>query len=211
MNYYSYELSRLGFEEIDPMDFYRTIFPEGELAEHIERSEKDKYETGKYSAIAVCVTDKKKSDGHYKVERYTITDEFDNLDKILYSDDFCFMSPISYAGKSRMSKNARFMYALCVEVDNLVVKKKRCFKPKEEKYNIKYNKEQGIYEEYEYVGLKHLMSMFDDKVPRPTYIVSSGTGIHLYYVFKEAIPMFPNIVKEIEKYKRELTRRLWKN
>ena len=43
------------------------------------------------------------------------------------------------------------------------------------------------------------MSMFDDKVPRPTYIVSSGTGIHLYYVFKEAIPMFPNIVKEIDK------------
>ena len=209
MNYYSYELLRLGFEEIDPLDFYRTIFPDGELAEHVEKSEKDNYEVGKYSAIAICVTDKRKADGHYKVERYTITDEFDNLDKILYSDDFCFMSPISYAGKSRMSKNARFMYALCVEIDNLVVKKKRCFKPKEDKYNIRYNKEQDIYEEYEFVGLKNLINMFGDKVPRPTYIVSSGTGIHLYYVFKQAIPMFPNIVKEVEKYKKELTRRLW--
>lgn len=43
----------------------------------------------------------------------------------------------------------------------------------------------------------------------PTYIVSSGTGLHLYYVFEKSIMLFPNVVKQLQKYKRELTRILW--
>ena len=35
------------FDEVDPKDFYRSIFPLGEL------EEKGKQETGKYNAIAV--------------------------------------------------------------------------------------------------------------------------------------------------------------
>ncbi len=43
----------------------------------------------------------------------------------------------------------------------------------------------------------------------PTYIVSSGTGLHLYYVFENPIMLFPNVVKQLQKYKRELTRIVW--
>lgn len=207
MNYYSYELGILGYEETDPLEFYRDVFPEGELA--TQKDDPADYETGKYSAIAVCVTNNKKANGSRIVKRYTITDELDNLDLLMYSNDFCFMSPISYAGKNRTSTNARFMYALCVEVDNLCIKSTGTIKPKEECYNIKYNKAKKRYEKYEYTGLHNLINLFDDKLPKPTYIVASGTGLHLYYIFKKAIPLFPNLVKEIEKYKKELTKRIW--
>lgn len=207
MNFYSYELERLGYESVDPLDFYRDVFPTGELSPHRER---DDYRDGEYSAIAICVTNDKKVNGSRKVKRYTITDDFDTLDLLMYSNDFCFMSPISYAGKNRTSINARFMYALCVELDNLCIQTYKTQKPKEETYNIRYNKNTREYEKYEYVGLHNLLKMFnDDKLPRPTYVAASGSGLHLYYVFNTPIALFPNIVKEIEKYKRELTKRIW--
>ena len=37
----------------------------------------------------------------------------------------------------------------------------------------------------------------------------SGSGLHLYYVLERPIPLFPNIVKELEKYRRRLTWQLW--
>ena len=46
-------------------------------------------------------------------------------------------------------------------------------------------------------------------IPRPTYLVASGTGVHLYYLFEKPIPLFPNVVKSMEKYKRELTKMVW--
>lgn len=207
MNYYSYELDRLRYEEVSPLDFYRDIFPEGSLAE--QKDNKEEYEVGKYSGIAICVTNKIKNNGKRLIKRYTITDDLDNIDLLTYSDDFCFMSPIVYAGKSRESKNARYMHALCVEIDNLRVIKKRCAADKKNNYNVRYNKEQGIYEEYTYVGLKYLLDNFESKFPRPTYVVASGTGIHLYYVFKDPIALFPNIAKEVSKFKTALTKRLW--
>lgn len=206
MNYYSYELNRLGYEEIDPMNFYRDVFPNGELATH--KDDKKEYETGKYSAIAIAIENTNDNGKKRKVKRYTITDELDNLDLLMYSDDFCFMSPISYAGKNRNSTNARNMYALCIEIDNLQIKSKKT-SVTTDKYNVAYNAKENCYYEYEYVGLKNLIKMFKDYIPLPTYIVSSGTGIHLYYVFEQAIPLFPNIAKEIEKYKRALTKKLW--
>lgn len=208
MNYYSYELERLGYEELDPMEFYRDVFPEGELA--TQKDDPKDYETGKYSAIAIEIENEDKSNGKKrKVKRYTITDELDNLDLLMYSDDFCFMSPISYAGKNRNSTNARFMYALCIEVDNLQIKFLRSYYTKTGKHNEVYDSKKKRYSEYEYTGLNNLIKMFKDYIPLPTYIVSSGTGIHLYYVFEQAIPLFPNIAKKIEKYKRALTKKIW--
>lgn len=215
MNYYSYELNRLGYEEVNPLDFYRDIFSDGELAPHREKGD---YRTGEYSAIALCVSttdtdENTSSKTKRKFHRYTITDDFDNLDFLMYSNDFCFMSPISYAGKHRSSENARFMYALCIEIDNLCVQRVQTFsdlkEEEKEKYNICYNEKADKYYRYEYIGLKNLIDMFGDKVPTPTYIVASGSGIHLYYVFEQAVPLFKNIVREITKYKKALTKKLW--
>lgn len=46
-------------------------------------------------------------------------------------------------------------------------------------------------------------------IPKPTFIVVSGSGIHLYYVFEEPIPLFPHIKLQLKSMKYALTSRIW--
>ena len=175
-------------EEVTYKEFYRDIFPKGEL------EKKGVYEKGKYNGIAVSISDDK------RIKRYTITDELDKLDEICEGDDFCLMSPISYIGKSRKSENARFLYALTIDLDGIKQKSVENGKiPSDNGYPI---------------GIANLFYQFDghgesNYLPLPTYIVASGTGLHLYYVFKKPIPLFKNIVQQLEILKKRLTWQLW--
>lgn len=158
------------FEEITPKEFYRRIFPEGEL------QKKEVYGDNKYNAIAVEL-------GQDKVRRYTITDDLEMIDKLLHSENFIIVSPITYVGKSRNSDNARMMYALAIDLDGV-------------------NKEINIIDFFHQIEkVEHL--------PRPTYTVISGGGLHLYYVFQRPIPLFKNIVQQLTNLKNDLTRKIW--
>lgn len=63
------------------------------------------------------------------------------------------------------------------------------------------------------VGKKELSNLFEqfdqDSLPRPTFIASSGTGVHLYYVFTDSINLFPNTRLQLNALKHDLTDRLW--
>ena len=166
-------------EEVHYMDFYRDIFPVGSFEERGE------YEDGKYNGIAIAI-----EKGSKRAKRRTITDDLDTIADMAGSNDFCLMSPISYAGKSRKSSNARFMYALAIDLDGMTERKHWDFF-------------------MEQINRGHEMLQFVWGLPRPTYLVSSGSGIHIYYVFKQPIPMFKNIVEELEKLKRRLTWQAW--
>ena len=123
------------------------------------------------------------------MKRYSITDELDGVDFLTYSKNFCVMSPISYAGKSRDSTNARVMYALCIELDNLITTK-----------------------DGRQRGLNVLLDQWTERVdwiPRPTFLVASGSGVHLYYVFENGIPLFKNVVDSLKLYKRQMTEKIW--
>ena len=170
------------YDEIEPREFYREIFREGEL------QEKGVYDKGKYNGILVEVTNEKLKDGRNKILRHTVTDDLDKIDEVIERDNFCLMSPISYIGKTRNSDNARALYALTIDLDGLIIK----------------NGDDPT-------GLKTLFHQIEniDRIPMPTYIVSSGTGLHLYYVFEKPIMLFPNVVKQLQVYKRELTRIVW--
>ena len=167
------------FDEVHYMDFYRDVFPEGSF------EERGVFEDGKYNGIAVAI-----EKGSKRAKRMTITDDLDVIGDMARTDDFCLMSPISYAGKSRKSSNARFMYALAIDLDGI-----------EERKQWEFFMEQ--------IERGHEMLKFVWGLPRPTYLVFSGTGIHLYYVFKQPIPMFKNIATELEKLKKRLTWQAW--
>ena len=170
------------YDELEPKEFYRDIFREGEL------QEKGVYDKGKYNGIIVEVTKDKLHDGRNKILRHTLTDDLDKIDEVVERDNFCLISPISYIGKKRNSDNARALYALTIDLDGVIIK----------------NGDDPT-------GLKTLFHQIEnlDRIPMPTYIVSSGTGLHLYYVFEKPIMLFPNVVKQLQKYKRELTRIVW--
>lgn len=43
----------------------------------------------------------------------------------------------------------------------------------------------------------------------PTFLVLSGTGLHVYYVFQEPVDLFPNIKVQLKSLKYDLTFRMW--
>lgn len=170
------------FDEVEPFDFYRDLFPAGELERQGE------FVTGKYCGIAIEIVSNKKA------KRYSLTDELSLIDKLRKSKNFCVISPVSYAGKSQKQENARFMYAIVFDVDGI------------------------RFDGADPVGLRSILHQIEDGtslenggsfLPRPTYIVSSGTGLHLYYLLERPIPLFRNVIKQLAAYRRALTKRIW--
>lgn len=170
------------FDEVTPYEFYRAIFPAGELEKQGE------YIKGKYCGIAVEVTKDKKPNGKPKIKRYSITDELSTIETLTQSNNFCLMSPISYAGKERTADNARFMYAMAIDLDRL---------------RIKDNKPLGL------ISLWNGHIINEERIPKPTFIVSSGTGLHLYYVLEQPVALFQDTAKQLQTLKHELTDLIW--
>lgn len=160
---------RKHFEEIAPKEFYRTIFPTGELQEQCVYGDK------KYNGIAVELA--------AKIKRYTLTNDLEVLDQLLQSENFIIISPISYVGKNRSSENARMMYALAIDLD-------------------------GVNKEINMIDLFHQINKIEH-LPKPTYTVISGSGLHLYYVFEQPIALFKNVVEQLTRLKNDLTRKIW--
>jgi hypothetical protein len=168
-----------GFLEVSPFEFYRDLFPVGSF------EEKGVYEKGKYNGIAVSI-----GKGESSTKRMTVTDDLDAISEMAAGNDFCLMSPISYIGKSRRSENARFLYALAIDLDGINTMKEWEF----------------LLQQMEH-GLE--MRAFIWGLPKPTYLVSSGSGVHLYFVFEKPIPLFRNIVQQLEVLKKRLTWQAW--
>lgn len=198
-------VSRHGGKGISALDFYGMLFEED-----LEPSRMpEDYRTGEYGAIALELVPNpnkgvseaqegepvKKRKGRKKTKREpdfigkrrTITDGcielFDMIDE---SENFCMMSPISYAGCKRTIENARYLYAMIIEIDGLIEKD-----------------DDGIDELFYSWERKELPN------PRPTFVVCSGNGVHLYYVFERPIPLWSNVYEQLNKARQELVPRLW--
>lgn len=170
------------FDEVTPIEFYRCIFPQGEL------DTKDSFTKGKYTGIAIEVTKEKKKNGKPKTKRYSITDDLDTISLLEQSNNFCLVSPISYCGKERTADNSRLLYAIAVDLDHI---------------QIRDNEPTGLISLWN----GHINAV--ERVPKPTFIVSSGTGVHLYYVFEQPIPLFNDTAKQLQALKHELTEIIW--
>ena len=46
-------------------------------------------------------------------------------------------------------------------------------------------------------------------LPKATFVVNSGTGLHLYYVLDKPVPMYPQNQKYLKELKYSLTRQIW--
>lgn len=176
------DLIELGYKELNPLEFYRDIFPKGEL------QEKGIYNDLSYCGIAVEVTNQRDSNNRQIIYRHTITDDLEKLEELLKSDNFVLLAPISYVGKARTTSNSRIMYAFALEIDNL-------------RYNLKTNNADG---------LKDLLHQMNNKIlPKANYLVTSGNGVHLYFLLDKPIRLFENVRKSLTRYKRFITRQFW--
>jgi len=118
--------------------------------------------------------------GDGKANRHVITDELSELEDIK-GTEFTIMSPISYFGRQRRGQNARYLYAMVFDLDGVGMPQLR----------------------------DTLHQMNKDIIPKATFVVNSGTGLHLYYVLTDPIPMYPQNQKILKELKYALTRQIW--
>ena len=169
-------------------EFYRALFPEGFLQAKGEANS-----DGRPNAIALEIrgaeTDEDTGKSRNVVRRYTITDGLSELPKIRESsiegNTFVFLSPVSYFGKNRTARNARFLHAFAIDLDGVGPLQLR---------RVLHWMEQG---------------QLHTRFPQANYIVNSGTGVHLYYVLDRPIPLIPRNVPGLQLLKTKLIERLW--
>ncbi len=90
----------------------------------------------------------------------------DDLSQLHYWKNMvAYMAPCSFLGGAKDTKHLRYMHALVVDLDYV--------KPK--------NLRDWLYQ------------VQSGWIPRPTFVVNSGTGIHPYYVLDEPFCAYPNL------------------
>lgn len=158
------------YPEVDAGVFYREIFPEGsfERAGHPE----DARANGILRDLS----------GDRPIT-YIVTDDLSAIQRV-QGCPMAVMGGAAYSGRTNTSTNARWLYALIIDLDYLT----------ELKYLVALC---GQYEShFEYI-------------PRPTFLVNSGNGMHLYYVFEDPVPMYSQIQVAVRELKYQLIRKVW--
>ena len=154
------------FPEEAPASFYRELFPAGSLA-------KNSKEKGRYNAVLMRLLPPADGIGGMKGEPHFVFDDLVEVETTLVLDSAMpgvidLLSPVSYSGRSPKMSMAHELFALTFDLDGVKVK------------------EDGTPQ-----GLIDLLFWMDEVpdvrgplLPTPTYIVSSGTGLHLYYMLE---------------------------
>lgn len=117
--------------------------------------------------------------GHYRI---MFEDTFEDLLPELQEADFCILNGITYFGRKNVQEHASKMFAMIFDLDGVTDKTLNAF-------------------------LNGAFAV--DAYPVPNYIILSGHGVHLYYLFEDPIPLFPNIKLQLKELKYALTDRLW--
>lgn len=181
------------YERIEPHAFYREIFPVGSF----ER--KGHFEDEKGNGVGISVHEapegvdgaengsERRENGigmnikeKGEVHRFVINDEHEKLDELI-GQEFAILSPVSYFGKSRAGKYARYLYAITFDLDGVDMPQLR---------DTFHQMNRGF-------------------IPAATFVVNSGTGLHLYYVLESPVAMYPQNQKFLKELKYVLTRRIW--
>lgn len=96
------------------------------------------------------------------------------------------VSPCAYYGRNATLNNLHTIFALVVDLDGVGI---------------------GNME----ILINQLNSEEEDilSIPRPTYIVNSGHGLHIYYMFDEPLNAYRSRIRYVREFKRDLTRVIW--
>ena len=119
--------------------------------------------------------------GHYRI---FLEDTFEDTLKELQEADFAIVNGITYFGRKNVQEHASKMYAMIFDLDGVTDSSLNSF------LHAAFVKDYDIY-------------------PVPNYIVLSGHGVHLYYIFEYPIPLYPNIKIQLKAFKYALTEKMW--
>ena len=108
---------------------------------------------------------------------------FDDLEVIneIEGKEFVITNCIAYSGRNSTSKNGYSLYGIIIDLDYVT----------------------------EHTLIDLVFQMQGGVLPMATYLVNSGTGIHVYYVFDEPIPLYDWVIEPLNKLKKGLTDKVW--
>lgn len=107
-------------------------------------------------------------------------DDFKILDE-LRGHKFVITSPVAFYGKSRKADNAYLIYGLAIDLDY-----------------VEENNARDL-----------IFQMVNGVLPAANFIVNSGTGFHIYYLFETPVPAYNQYVIKLGKFKEALTKIVW--
>ncbi|SEJ07093.1 hypothetical protein SAMN04488113_1681 [Alkalibacterium gilvum] len=169
------------YEEVGGYDFYRYLFPNNQN----EGEYSDRYE--KPNAIYLYKDDKDEGTERTLRRRIMLNDTWEE-DYMEYVECNCstLCSGLTYRHRRNRLENAQKMNAMVFDLDAV---------GEDELFNLsaRIGREPEAYR----------------SLPKPTFIVMSGTGLHIYYVFKDPIDLYPNIKLQLKQLKYDLTFRMW--
>lgn len=119
------------------------------------------------------------TDGDH-AKNYVVFDELNEIHKAAGAQ-FAIMSPVAYSGRNRTAANARWMYGIAIDLDGVGMPQIR---------DLFYQMKNGV-------------------LPQCTYCINSGHGLHVYYVFEKAVPLYKHLQDDFREFKYELTRKVW--
>lgn len=168
------------YEEVGGYDFYRYIFPNSENSGELNT------DFSKPNAIYLYKDEKDEGSKRRVRRRIMLKDTWeDDYMKYIECNPLTFCSGLSYRGRANRLEKAQHMNAMVFDLDAV---------GENELMNLLLR-----------IGKPVALRM----LPQPTFIVMSGTGLHIYYVFKEPIDLFPNIKLQLKRLKYDLTFRIW--
>ena len=169
------------FDEVEGYEFYEFIFPNNENQGEFNTN------YSKPNAIYLYQDEKDQGTKRRLRRRIMLKDTWkEDYSNYVKDNSSTLCSGLAYRNRTNKIANAQSMNALVFDLDGVGLKE-----------------------------LRNLFLRFDNDpttmrtLPMPTFLVSSGNGLHVYYVFKEPIDLYPNIKLQMKALKYELTFRMW--
>lgn len=120
-------------------------------------------------------------EGKKKNRHRLLLKEDEDTMSFLENRDFAIMSPVTYVGRTNSYRNARFLYAIAIDLDGVGVGEVQML----------------------------LRGMTTGVYPVANIIVNSGHGIHVYYLLERPLEMYETRINALNKLKRGLTKIVW--
>ena len=200
-----------GYEPIEPMDFYRAIFPAGELAEYSDKPRAaENNQEWKYNGILLENTHKSKSikrkdprSGNYEAtekaiwRNYMVLDDLKRIEKAIdqygETESEFFIAPLSYLGRRRNKEHERWIYACIIEVDHPITD-----------IHEGHRRQKGLIQlVYDWTNSPLAYAM-------PSAVVCSGSGVHLIYLLDRPYQISDQYQKEQwDNFRTRFINRIW--
>ena len=174
-----YDYLSAQYPEVGGYEFYKELFPDNE-------NSGERHTDFSHPNAVYLYRDEQSEDQKLRRRKmYNDTWEQDYME-FVEGNSLTLCSGLAYRRKENRLENAQRMYALIFDLDG--------------------------------VGLAELRNLFlrfggdperVRRLPMPTFLVLSGTGLHIYYVFQQPIDLYPNIKIQLKSLKYDLTFRIW--